>query len=360
MAKDRFKHVGMALTVLLLAGCAQNIRPLNELQSEAFAVQPVYFATTRNDSGNENLNKRFGAERHTIQFGVGTVAVPADYPKAHSASFVHWNMTLKRNPEKHLALVNVDMLSPADFLIELAGKTHPDEPVLVFIHGFNTPFERANRISAKLAYDLNLNTPALLFAWPSNDRPSSYPADEDNLAWSQPYFNQFLKSLYRALPEQRFIFLGHSMGTRALSQGLIDVFEEHPEWATRVQGVVFAAPDIDSDIFQRDIIPALSQWQLPMTLYASKRDWAMIASNQLHKYPRAGFAGEDLVIVEGLTTIDASEAEAELLGHEYFSQGAHTVQDIYQWLILERPPQDRGSLTPVRDDRGMYWQFKPD
>lgn len=270
------------ISLLFLAGCAQNIRPLNELQSEAFAAQPVYFATTRNDSQVKNLNKRFGAERHAIQYGIGTVAIPSDYPKAHSASFIHWNMTLKRDPAKHLTLVNVQSLSAREFLASFKAKKDNSQPVLVFIHGFNTPFERANRISAKLAYDLNLKSPSLLFAWPSNDRPSSYPADEDNLAWSQPYFNQFLTDLYQQLPDTRFIFLGHSMGTRALTEGLIDVLNEHPEWASRVEGIIFAAPDIDAEIFQRDLIPTLANWQLPMTLYASKRDWAMIASNQLH------------------------------------------------------------------------------
>jgi esterase/lipase superfamily enzyme len=211
-----------------------------------------------------------------------------------------------------------------------------------------------------MAYDLNLSTPSVLFSWPSLERPSAYPADEENLAWSQVYIDQFLKQLFSELPNTQFIMLGHSMGNRALTASLISVLDEHPEFSTRIEGVVLAAPDIDSDIFQRDIAPQLIAHQLPITLYASEKDLAMFASNRLHGYPRAGFAGDELVVMPGIDTIDASQSEAELLGHEYFSQGAHTITDIYHWLILGKNAAKRPNLVAIEHKNGTYWQITPE
>lgn len=359
MPADRFRLAGIILTALLLSACAQLSQPVD---SEAgYSVRPVFFATTRNDTGKANLNTRFGSIRSAVTYGQHQVAVPSEYPKAHSASFIHWNMTLKRNPDKHVTLLNTTVQNTSEFFFGLeAGVTHPEEPVLVFIHGFNTPFERAARIAAKISYDLDLNNPVTLFAWPSHDRPSTYPADEDNLSWSQPFITGFYDDLMTHLPEQDFIFLGHSMGTRAMTDGLIELLEQRPQVRQRITGVAFAAPDIDAAIFRRDLAPELIRHKLPITLYASRRDLAIYASNQLHKYPRAGYAGEDIVVIPGIDTIDASQAEAEMLGHEYFYQGSHTIRDIYQWLIEGQPASKRQHLVSIFHEDGRYWQLLPE
>lgn len=350
--------ISLLLGLILLSACAQ--LPQSVSSDGGYSVTPVFFATTRNDTARENLNKRFGSERAAVSYGVNQVAIPADYPRAHSASFIFWNMTLKRDPTDRVTLLDSQRQTKSTFFDGLSTlQRDRDEPVLVFIHGFNTPFERAARITAKLAYDLNLTDPPVLFAWPSHDRASTYPADEDNLSWSQPYITQFYLDLMTELPERDFMFIGHSMGTRALANGLLALLERQPTLSERIAGVAFAAPDIDRDIFARDIAPPLVQFDLPITLYASRKDLAMFASNRLHKQPRAGYAGEEILVMPGIDTIDASYAEAELLGHEYFYQGSHTIQDLYQWLIEGKPAEQRSQLVPVYHQDGRYWQIQP-
>lgn len=359
MFNNRALSWGLAGLVLLFSACAQLSQPV--VTDGGYAVVPIYFATTRNDSGHDNLNTRFGSERSATNYGLNQVAIPDDFPRAHSASFIHWNMVLRRNPEDHVALLNTQRKTKDEFFTHLRDAlVTPEEPLLVFIHGFNTPFERATRISAKLSYDLNLTNPALLFAWPTHDRPSTYPADADNLSWSQPYVTEFYRDLMTQLPQQTFIFLGHSMGTRAMGRGLIDLLEDMPYSRERIKAIAFAAPDIDAAIFRRDMAPALIQHQIPITLYTSRRDLAIYASNQLHKYPRAGYAGENIVVIPGIDTVDASHGESELIGHEYFYQGSHTIRDLYQWLIEGKPASKRAQLVPIFHEDGRYWQIQPE
>ena len=344
-----------------LASCVQNVRPLSESDAEFFAPRAVYFSTNRNVTGKTNLNKRFGSERSEPLWGVSTVAIPNDYPKAHSASFVHWNLPLKRNPEKYLAVVNSQLMPENLFFrqVNADAQTKRKSQALVFIHGYNVTFERATRISAKLAYDLDLQGPSLLYSWPSEESAAKYTVDEVNLQWTQPAFTAFLSQLFAATDIEQFFLLAHSLGNRAMTRALIDLLAEHPDYAKRIGGVVLAAPDIDAAVFARDIAPVLIAYQIPITLYVSSRDLALIASGTLHGYPRAGEAGDGIVVLPGMDTIDATEAEAELLGHEYFSQGAHTIADIYQWLIEGKAAPQRDNLVAVESDQGRYWRISP-
>ncbi len=349
------------LASLVLVGCVQNVRPYSANDAELFSPRAVYFSTNRNATGKENLNKRFGSERSELQWGVSTVAIPNDYPKAHSTSFVHWNLPLKRNPEKYLAVLDSQVLAETDFFARVNRDAHakPKNQALVFIHGYNVTFERATRISAKLAYDLDLQGPSLLFSWPSEESTAKYTVDEVNLQWTQPAFNAFLSQLFAATDIEKVYLIAHSLGNRALTEALIDVLAKHPEYAQRIGGVVLAAPDMDAAVFARDIAPKLIAYELPITLYVSSRDLALVASGTLHGYPRAGEAGDSIVILPGMDTVDASDAEAEVFGHEYFYQGAHTIADIYQWLIEGKSVNDRANLSAIENDQGRYWRIVP-
>jgi len=82
-----------------------------------------------------------------------------------------------------------------------------------------------------------------------------------------------------------------------------------------------------------------------LTLYASSLDKALVASRKIHRYARAGDAGDDIVIVEGLDSIDASAVDTSLLGHSYFGDNRSVISDIYN--LLRSPgqpaPVDSGS-----------------
>jgi esterase/lipase superfamily enzyme len=84
-----------------------------------------------------------------------------------------------------------------------------------------------------------------------------------------------------------------------------DVAREKPTRRSRIKEIVLAAPDIDGDVFKRDIAPALAEIGKPITLYASEDDRALIASREVHGAGRAGDAGRWLVIAPGIETLHA-------------------------------------------------------
>jgi esterase/lipase superfamily enzyme len=85
-----------------------------------------------------------------------------------------------------------------------------------------------------------------------------------------------------------------------------------------------------------------------MTLYASSKDKALTLSRSFHGAPRAGEAGEDLVVVEPVETVDVSSVSGS---HIYIGDNGWVLDDLRAVLHGEsrgeRFQRTRGSL--------VYW-----
>ena len=349
----------VCLTVLICS-CAQYARPINTSADTRYSEVPVFFATNRNDTRDDNLNKRFGEYRSAPKYGIGTVAIPDDYPKAKQENYMRWNLILTRDPEEQPAVLDISRYKSTEHFRQINQQLQEstDKTLLFFIHGFNVPFERIIRISAKLAYDLEIDGAVSFFSWPSEHNATRYSADEGHLLWAQSDINWYVDQLFRQTSAEQIIFMAHSMGSRAMVNAIIEQFENHPEDIARSAALVFMAPDIDATVFSRDYAPQLTDFGIPVSLYVSSDDIALSVSRVLHRYPRAGEAGPDIVIVPGIDTIDATDSDADFLGHEYYFQGAQTIMDLYLWLAEGMPPELRG-LEPVETERGTYWKIVP-
>jgi esterase/lipase superfamily enzyme len=108
--------------------------------------------------------------------------------------------------------------------------------------------------------------------------------------------------------------------------------------------------------FVKNIAPLIPEVAKRITLYASSRDRALIAANELYAYPRAGQSGEDLVLVKGIETVDASEHDTDLLGHSLFANSRPVVDDIARVLCDHFSPQKR-KLLAAEKLGFRYWKF---
>ena len=124
---------------------------------------------------------------------------------------------------------------------------------------------------------------------------------------------------------------------------------------------MLAAPDIDADVFRRDLAPSILGKGPRVTLYASSRDKALMASRDVHGgYRRLGESGDNLVIMKGLDTVDASMVSTEFLGHSYFGDSGTVLSDLKYVIRKSLPPEAREqfSLDPVQNAVLVYWRFK--
>jgi esterase/lipase superfamily enzyme len=225
----------------------------------------------------------------------------------------------------------------------------------VFVHGYNVSFEDAARRTAQIAYDLKFAGAAILFSWPSKAKFKTYVADETNVRWTVPQLRTFLEDLATQAGADTIHLIAHSMGNRALTDVLEQLAIAGTVKMPAFRQIVLAAPDIDADVF-RKLVTVIKATGERMTLYSCAKDKALEASRRFHGYPRAG---DSIIIVRGVDTIDASAVDTSLLGHSYFGNNRTVLTDIFALLNDGDPPEDRFGMTPRQLTGGTYYAFAP-
>jgi len=133
----------------------------------------------------------------------------------------------------------------------------------------------------------------------------------------------------------------------------------------RIDQCVFAAPDIDRDVFKRDFRDIVGD-KIPeskrianITLYASDKDKALAASQAVHRYPRAGDAGGGVVLVDGVESIEVSKLESDYLGHSYVGDSANVIADLRQIIENRLMAGERRKMMERKVGSHKYWIFEP-
>jgi esterase/lipase superfamily enzyme len=252
--------------------------------------------------------------------------------------------TIELDREECLAKLNEDL-----------AKSDRQE-IFVFIHGYNVSFEDAARRTGQLAHDLDFPGPTMLYSWPSQATTAGYTIDENNVAWTVPHLKDVLQTLQHQTGADAVHVVAHSMGNRALTAAVRELAMEGKLTDAPLGQIVLAAPDVDAEVFRRDLLPAMQASAERVTLYASSYDQALRVSKTLHGYPRAGESGEGLVLAEGLETIDVSGIDLSMLGHSYYGDVVRVVDDL-KTLIFENKAAAARPFLVAHERQGLaYWQ----
>ena len=319
----------------------------------------VFYATDRERTGSTDPDDFYSGDFASIEYGRVEVSIPPGHEVGELESPRMLRFEFRADPEKHVVLSSVEPFSKDDFFSAVrdsVGVARSRE-ALVFIHGYNVSFHRAARRTAQLAHDLDFQGVPLFYSWPSDGAFLRYTADEQDVRLTVPNLTSFLTDVARSTDAERVHIVAHSMGSRALAAALIEIGRNISE--PLFGEVIFAAPDIDAREFRSIVAPAIVGTAERFTLYASSRDRALRVSKVLHDYPRAGDSGEELTIVDGIETIDASVIDTSLLGHSYFADAIQLVSDLLSVIREGLPPSDR-SLEPRARGGVTYWRFGGD
>ncbi|GBF25801.1 hypothetical protein MnTg02_00835 [bacterium MnTg02] len=335
--------------------------PRTVARDEPFAVVKVYYATDRRQTGSIDPAEKYGINRGQISYGICTVSIPRDHRLGELEAPSIWRLEFSEDPKKHVVLLAVTEQQQSVFFNDVrnAVKSSADKAAFVFVHGYNVSFSDAARRTAQMSYDLGFDGAPVFYSWPSQAQVAAYPVDETNVRWSQTNLKEFLRDFAENSGAESIFLIAHSMGTRALTGALKDLVVEYPEIRSKLKEIILAAPDIDADIFKRDIAPRIRTANPTITLYASSNDKALIASKNFHGYKRAGDTTGGVTIVEGVDTIDSTDVETGFVGHAYFAEAKSIVSDIFNLMRYGKRPNERQGLARVESDEGQYWRFSP-
>lgn len=340
----------------------QDIRPgARDGKDADYAIVRVYYATDRNLTDSTEPDKVYGAERSVLTLGICEVSIPRDHRMGELEAPSIWRLEFREDPEKHVMLLNVETHSENNFFNNLKERIQQSgkKSAFIFIHGYNVTFQDAARRTAQMSYDLAFDGAAVFYSWPSQGKTAAYTVDEQSIEWSRANLGHFLDKFFEKSEADDVYLIAHSMGNRALTRTLAHLLDSKPAYRKRLREVILTAPDIDADVFKRDIAPALTATGSPVTLYASSNDLALAASRKVHGHPRAGDSGQNLMIIPGIETIDASSVDTGFLGHSYYAETRSVLSDIFYLLRNNQRADERFGLRSAHTPSGKYWVFRP-
>jgi esterase/lipase superfamily enzyme len=325
-------------------------------------VVQVFFGTDRSYRAANPVASQFGPGRGAISYGTAEVSIPPDHRMGNLESPSLIRLEFAPDPKKHVVLQKISVLPANEYFRLLADTVQgaPGKSALVFVHGYNVTFADAARRTAQMTYDLQFPGAPIFFSWPSVGKTQDYAVDENNVEWARPHLTQFLVDVLSKTNATDVYLIAHSMGNRALANSVADVEANYPQLRAKIREIILAAPDIDADTFKDEIAPriiAAESATTHLTLYASSRDEALLASKKFHGYPRAGDAGDLQLVLAGLEYIDASSVDTGFLGHSYYGENRSVIADIHYLIDDHLRACKRFSLKEIQVTGGNRCVF---
>ena len=207
----------------------------------------------------------------------------------------------------------------SDLLAQAGGG--PD--VLIYVHGFNQTFETAALDAAHLSDGIKFRGQTMVFSWPSKAGLFDYAYDRESAMWSRDDFERVLRSIVTTPGAGRVHIVAHSMGTMLTLESLRQLHARYGDTvADRIGAVVFAAPDIDMDVFSSSI-NRIGLLASKITVITATNDRALALSGQIAGgMTRVGAAEKAAIERLGVRVIDASEAGWGIINHDLFLSNA--------------------------------------
>jgi esterase/lipase superfamily enzyme len=204
-------------------------------------------------------------------------------PPGHHAGSIEQPMFGAANAHDHIVLAQERTLDQDEFQSELAshvsGRIGVNRDVLVFVHGFNTPFEEARDRAAQIVADSRFGGVAVLFTWPTKHELFGYVSDKDNATASRDALQTLLQEIGATPGVGKVHVLAHSMGGWLAMEALRqEAIAGDRDLSGHLGEVMLASPDIDMDVFAGQMArlrPA------SVTVFATANDRALSLSSAI-------------------------------------------------------------------------------
>jgi len=271
--------VFLGLAGLALSGCETDLAgAFGGPAVAATTAQPVqvFVASTRKGE--------HGAASQTLSSdGVHYALDILTIPPGHRAGSIEEPIFGAANARDHIVLAGERTLDSDEFKSELAshvsGRIGVNRDVLVFVHGFNTPFDEARDRTAQIVADSRFGGVAVLFTWPTKHELFGYVSDKDNATASRDALQSLLQEIGATPGVGKVHVLAHSMGGWLAMEALRqEAIAGDRDLSGHLGDVMLASPDIDMDVFAGQMArlrPA------NVTVFATANDRALSLSSAI-------------------------------------------------------------------------------
>ena len=332
---------------------------------------PIWFATNREPTGTLTGEIRFGGTvSKKVTYGRCDVTIPKwhRFGKIKQSQWEKWLSFFQSGKiDKSIHEINypLQVIQECQFWSSVNQSFLQSEQNgyqsdgLVFLHGYNNSFDDAAIYAGQLAFDLKIPNTAF-FSWPSKGTILAYLKDGETISLCSNAIFDFIVQFSDVCPNGKIHVIAHSMGNRGLLSAFYTkiLYEVGRHFQSKKIGQVFlAAPDVNTEEFKTQVA-GIVQVSDRVTLYTTKQDLALWASQKLHQYQRAG-AAPPFTIVDGVDTIHVPlvDCRGDIIRHSYFARMAPLLYDIDSLIQSNRPPNNRLRLCEKSAEGKTYWEF---
>ena len=313
-------------SVVALGGCASvpATLPASTAASELSAHPTVLIATTR---------KPVDAAKHDPWFG---------FERAQRMSVARVRLTAPEQGRFTLTSVGLDVwkinaVETAPHLRDLLAQDPGRRDVLIYVHGFNQTFKYSAVAAARLSAGIGFTGETIAFSWPSKGSLLDYWYDRESAMWSRDALELVLARLIENPHVGRIHVVAHSIGTMLAMESLRQAYARRgSRLVARIGAIVFAAPDIDMDVFKSSV-GRIGPLASRITVVAATNDRALAVSGWMAGgVTRVGAADKSELEHLGLHVIDASHQGWGVINHNLFLSDVNILHVIRRAIDGER------------------------
>lgn len=349
-----------ALFALAFSACASRphgtLIPTHQLAPGASIVDLLVVTTREPDPLEPGV--MFSGERgRGVHFADIEVSIPPDARRV--IGDVQWPQAPTPDPATQFTTVHADVLSREAALAAFNARIRktPKRQVLLFVHGYNTRFEEAVYRFAQIVHDSGADVTPVLFTWPSRGRLLQYGYDHESASYSRDALESVLQALQRDRDVGEISILAHSMGNWVTLEALRQMAIRNGQIGSKIENVMLAAPDVDFDVFRRQIAEIGIRPSV-FTLFASRDDDALAASRRFWGNTRLGAVNpnappyREVLDRDRVRAIDLTNvASSDPLGHSTFASSPEVVRSIGMRLAQGQPLKE--GQAGVGDQLGL-------
>lgn len=240
----------------------------------------------------------------------------------------------------------------ADWFRSAGGRA---KRVFVFVHGFNTPFDRAVFRFAQLAHDADADAAPVLFSWPSRGYLLDYSRDFDNASYSRSDLADLLNVAAASPSVREIVILAHSMGSWPAVEAVRQIALKDGGVPRKISNLILASPDLDIGVFRRQV-EDMGPKRPRITLFTAQHDRALQVSRFIARGatrlggidPAQEEYRTQLAGLSGITVIDLSAINAgDRLNHDLFAASPDAVRLIGDRLLQGQVITDSDVPAPI-------------
>jgi esterase/lipase superfamily enzyme len=322
------RSLGVAFALAGLAGCAAGPEGLlTPVTPPAGAPRVDMLAATTRAPADDPAVFFSGERGDSVSFANIVVTVPPD----REIGTLSLPRSGQGNPARDFTVSSVQRLDKKGVSAWFDRRAGGPRRVFVFVHGYNTRFDRAVFRFAQLAHDADADAAPVLFSWPSRGRLLDYVRDTNNATFSRSDLARLLETAAASSHVSEITILAHSLGSWVAVEAVRQLALSRGKGLAKINNLILASPDLDVGVFRRQV-EDMGRKRPHITLFVAQNDRALRVSGALAR---------------GLTRLGAIDPTEEEYRRQLEGLGGVTVLDLTALRSNDRLNHDLYSQSPT-------------